>query len=183
MFSLGVPRIKRSSLGRHSSFDGVTTVRQSSSTESFRSSIRSVSIDSVVGYPHDDPLPTTAAELEGRLNDLASQLQKMVGRVEALNEMIDLEGIVLARLERDHEEALKKFAEGIPKVSYEVKNKKHLITDLKKCKKGMERSVMWQRDEYKRVERAMGKKVLGLENKGEQPNEATESEKKYASHQ
>ena len=54
-------------------------------------------------------------------------------------------------------------------VTQEMKNKQELIKELRRLKKAMEKSVVWQRDEYWRVETAMGRKrepvvkVEGLE--------------------
>ncbi|KAI4251140.1 MAG: hypothetical protein LQ352_005027, partial [Teloschistes flavicans] len=50
-----------------------------------------------------DPLPTSFTALEGHLNHHASQLQQLADRVEAINEWIELDTIVLARLIRDEE--------------------------------------------------------------------------------
>ncbi|KAL8896834.1 MAG: hypothetical protein Q9207_007513, partial [Kuettlingeria erythrocarpa] len=53
--------------------------------------------------PNEDPLPASFAALEGHLNHHASQLQQLAERVERINEWIDLDNIVLARLVRDEE--------------------------------------------------------------------------------
>ncbi|KAI4177625.1 MAG: hypothetical protein LQ346_007622, partial [Caloplaca aetnensis] len=53
--------------------------------------------------PNEDPLPPSFAALEGHLNHHASQLQQLAERVERINEWIDLDTIVLARLVRDEE--------------------------------------------------------------------------------
>ncbi|KAL8776421.1 MAG: hypothetical protein Q9194_003166, partial [Teloschistes cf. exilis] len=50
-----------------------------------------------------DPLPASFAALEGHLNHHASQLQQLADRVEAINDWIELDSIVLARLIRDEE--------------------------------------------------------------------------------
>lgn len=127
----------------------------------------------------------------------------MALRVDALNEMIDMENIVLARLAREQKEAGKKFAEereggeggkredgggafggfwngngngkeegegeeeAPPLVTNEMRNKQMLVAEMKRLRKGMEKSVIWQRDEYWRVERAMGRRGVGSR-KGEE---------------
>lgn len=135
----------------------------------------------------------------------------MALRVDALNEMIDMENIVLARLAREQKEAGKKFAEereggevgkredgdagkkedgggafggfwngngngkeegeveeeAPPLVTNEMRNKQMLVAEMKRLRKGMEKSVIWQRDEYWRVERAMGRRAVGSR-KGEE---------------
>ena len=166
-------------LTRLSSFERARRPRPSKSTDSL-STVRS-SIDT--SLPHIDPLPNTPDGLEGRLNHLASQLQIMADRVDKLNEMIDMENIVLARLAKEQKEAMKnqggggaRFEEGRsamegrrgreeeedeearPLVTNEMRNKQTLVAEMKRLKKGMERSVVWQRDEYWRVERAMGRR-------------------------
>jgi len=111
----------------------------------------------------------------------------MADRVDKLNEMIDMENIVLARLAREQKEAMKKQSgggagefeegrsamdsgkgreeeedeEGMPLVTNEMRNKQTLVAEMKRLKKGMERSVIWQRDEYWRVEGAMGRRGSG----------------------
>ena len=45
-----------------------------------------------------------------------------------------------------------------PHVTMEMRNKQELIKEMKRLKKAMEKSVVWQRDEYWRVETAMGRK-------------------------
>ena len=138
----------------------------------------------------------------------------MAIRVDALNEMIDMENIVLARLTREQKEtqqkeALKRAVESgegsafggengsgngeafedglrngmervrlkeedstreeveiVPLMTNEMRNKQMLVAEMKKLKKGMERSVVWQRDEYWRVEKAMGKRGQGSGRKG-----------------
>ncbi|KAL9583330.1 MAG: hypothetical protein Q9212_002762, partial [Teloschistes hypoglaucus] len=52
---------------------------------------------------NNDPLPISFAALEGHLNHHASQLQQLADRVEAINEWIEFDSIVLARLVRDEE--------------------------------------------------------------------------------
>ncbi|KAL9028405.1 MAG: hypothetical protein Q9196_003229 [Gyalolechia fulgens] len=52
---------------------------------------------------NEDPLPSSFAALEGHLNHHASQLQQLADRVESINEWIELDNIVLARLIRDEE--------------------------------------------------------------------------------
>ncbi|MCJ1244833.1 hypothetical protein MMC30_002034 [Trapelia coarctata] len=169
-------------LTRLSSFERARRPRPSKSTDSL-STVRS-SLDA--SLPHIDALPNTPDGLEGRLNHLASQLQIMADRVDKVNEMIDMENIVLLRLAREQKEALKKQGEGggvgfeegrhgmdtgrareeeedeeVPLVTNEMRNKQTLVTEMKRLKKGMEKSVVWQRDEYWRVERAMGRRGSG----------------------
>jgi len=189
-------------LTRLSSFERARRPRPSKSTDSL-STVRSGSIDA--SLPHIDALPSTPDGLEGRLNHLASQLQIMALRVDALNEMIDMENIVLARLSREQKEAGKKFAEegeggdvrkngggegsvvfggfkngsgsgreegeteeeAPPLVTNEMRNKQMLVAEMRRLRKGMEKSVVWQRDEYWRVERAMGRRGVGSR-KGEE---------------
>lgn len=131
----------------------------------------------------------------------------MALRVDALNEMIDMENIVLARLAREQKEAVGKFAEereggdggkredgggaferfrngngsgngngkgegeveeeAPPLVTNEMRNKQMLVAEMRRLRKGMEKSVVWQRDEYWRVERAMGRREVGSR-KGEE---------------
>lgn len=51
--------------------------------------------------PNTDPLPTDPGLLEGLLNHHASQLKKLADRTESVNEWIEMDGIVLARLVDD----------------------------------------------------------------------------------
>ena len=119
--------------------------------------------------------------LEGRLNHLASQLQIAAKRIEILNEFKDMEAIVLARLIRDEKsrraeaeaEVMKRdsgkwnqegdmgVSEGKENVEVEPTSEilveRELLVAMKRCKKGMERSVIWQRDEFRRVEKALGR--------------------------
>ncbi|KAL9001724.1 MAG: hypothetical protein Q9188_005303 [Gyalolechia gomerana] len=76
-----------------------TSIKTSNSTNSHQPSPR-------FALPNDDPLPSSFAALEGHLNHHASQLQQLADRVESINEWIELDNIVLARLIRDEE---KKF--------------------------------------------------------------------------
>ncbi|KAL8939661.1 MAG: hypothetical protein Q9216_003237 [Gyalolechia sp. 2 TL-2023] len=69
------------------------------SDERLRPSPRSI-------LPNDDPLPSSFAALEGHLNHHASQLQQLADRVESINEWIELDNIVLARLIRDEEKKI-----------------------------------------------------------------------------
>lgn len=71
--------------------------------------------------PNTDPLPTDLGALEGLLNHHASQLKKLADRVESVNEWIEMDGIVLARLlsdERYHAE--KEVAEKAEAVSNHI---------------------------------------------------------------
>lgn len=51
--------------------------------------------------PNTDPLPSSADALEGLLNARSSQLQKLADRVESVNEWLEMDGIVLAKLIQD----------------------------------------------------------------------------------
>lgn len=56
---------------------------------------------SKASIPNTDPLPTSAHALEGLLNSRSSQLQKLADRVESVNEWLEMDGIVLAKLIHD----------------------------------------------------------------------------------
>ncbi|KAL8719768.1 MAG: hypothetical protein Q9225_003256 [Loekoesia sp. 1 TL-2023] len=73
-----------------------TSIKTSNSTSSHQPSPR-------FALPNDDTLPSSFAALEGHLNHHASQLQQLADRVESINEWIELDNIVLARLIRDEE--------------------------------------------------------------------------------
>ncbi|KAI4092021.1 MAG: hypothetical protein LQ344_003675 [Seirophora lacunosa] len=75
-----------------------TSIKTSHSANSHHASPHS----SIV-LPNTDHLPTSFAALEGHLNHHASQLQQLADRVESINEWIELDNIVLARLIRDEE--------------------------------------------------------------------------------
>ncbi|KAL8691604.1 MAG: hypothetical protein Q9218_003199, partial [Villophora microphyllina] len=60
----------------------------------------------ILRLPNSDHLPTSFAALEGHLNHHTSQLQQLADRVEAINEWIELDNIVLARLVRDEEKRI-----------------------------------------------------------------------------
>ncbi|CAD6578724.1 MAG: hypothetical protein ASARMPRED_008817 [Alectoria sarmentosa] len=51
--------------------------------------------------PNEDTLPLSADALEGLLNVRSSQLQKLADRVESVNEWLEMDGIVLAKLIHD----------------------------------------------------------------------------------
>ena len=92
-----------------------------------------------------------------------------------------MEAIVLARLVRDEKsrraeaeaEVMKRdsgkwnqewdmgVSEGKENVEIEPTSEilveRELLAAMKRCKKGMEKSVIWQRDEFRRVEKALGK--------------------------
>ncbi|KAF6239218.1 hypothetical protein HO173_002479 [Letharia columbiana] len=51
--------------------------------------------------PNTDALPGSAGALEGLLNARSSQLQKLADRVESVNEWLEMDGIVLAKLIHD----------------------------------------------------------------------------------
>ncbi|KAI4142145.1 MAG: hypothetical protein L6R39_005070 [Caloplaca ligustica] len=76
-----------------------TSIKTSNSTNSRHPSPRPSSLV----LANNDPLPTTFAALEGHLNHHASQLQQLADRAESINEWIELDNIVLARLVRDEE--------------------------------------------------------------------------------
>ena len=110
-----------------------------------------------------------------------------------------MEAIVLARLIRDEKQKIEKKneedrANGVVKrdsgkwgddvgdmgsldakenaeaeTTNEILTKKELLGALRRCKRGMEKSVVWQRDEFRRVEKALGRpreKSSSLENGG-----------------
>ena len=56
--------------------------------------------------PQPTKLPPTHPALEGHLNHHASQLQRLADRAEMINEWIDMDGIVLARLKREVERTI-----------------------------------------------------------------------------
>lgn len=144
--------------------------------------------------PHTDDLPTSITALEGMLNHHASQLQQLADRVEAVNEWIDLDEIVVARMsaEEDKSAARKrkdgrenasrtegkfkgqrvvsfsgkheKCEENGPGISCAVQEARKRILAMRQWRKELERSVCWQREEYWRIEHAMGRK--GSENMG-----------------
>ncbi|MCJ1261177.1 hypothetical protein MMC22_001041 [Lobaria immixta] len=137
---------------------------------------------------HTDELPTSVTALEGLLNHHASQLQQLADRVEAVNEWIDLDEIVLARMRADEDKSMEEkgreerrhgsrmngkfkvqravsFAGKHEKndeygrgISCGVQEAKERIQSMRQWRKDLERSVCWQREEYWRVEHAMGKK-------------------------
>lgn len=76
-----------------------TSIKTSHSLNSHHPSPRSSSL----AIPNTDPLPASFAALEGHLNHHASQLAQLATRVELINEWIELDSIVLARLVRDEE--------------------------------------------------------------------------------
>ena len=118
-----------------------------------------------------EPLPTSPTALEGLLNQHASQLQKLADRVDSINESIDLDNIVLHRHKRE-QLAPKGDANG--NGTGMIKSKIHEVMVMgpspgimelerrlraaRTYKKELERSVLFHRNEYRRVESAMGKK-------------------------
>ena len=56
---------------------------------------------SLGAIPNTDALPPSADVLEGLLNARSSQLQKLADRVESVNEWLEMDGIVLAKLIHD----------------------------------------------------------------------------------
>lgn len=80
--------------------------RLSAQSSSARNSVSSFYLP----IPNTDQLPTSLAALEGLLNHYISQLQKLADRVEAVNEWIDLDKIVLARIAADDAAGLEKAA-------------------------------------------------------------------------
>lgn len=131
----------------------------------------------------------------GVVNHHASQLQQLADRVEAVNEWIDLDKIVLARLSADENKSMRgkgkserenrsrmdvkfkdpkvvsfagkyeKNEESAPDTSCGVQEAKERARAVRQWRKELERSVCWQRKGYWRVEHAMGKK--GSKNMGE----------------
>ncbi|KAL9016950.1 MAG: hypothetical protein Q9185_005689, partial [Variospora sp. 1 TL-2023] len=77
----------------------LTSIKTSHSLNSHHPSPRSSSL----AIPNTDALPASFAALEGHLNHHASQLAQLATRVELINEWIELDSIVLARLVRDEE--------------------------------------------------------------------------------
>lgn len=76
----------------------------SSPTASPKSSSVPASPNPSVGstaIPNRDPLPLSTDALEGLLNACASQLQKLADRIESVNEWLEMDGIVLAKLVTD----------------------------------------------------------------------------------
>lgn len=132
------------------------------------------SVSSAVTYqavPNTDELPTAFGALEGIYNDLTSQLQKLAGRVDTVNEWIDLDRIVLARF-RSYDLAAKghevKSIDDLHRDHYpdgnniawscRVLEMTERIEGMRRWRKELERSVCWLRAEYWRVETAMGRK-------------------------
>lgn len=147
--------------------------------------------------PHTDALPTSITALEGLLNHHAPQLQQLAERVEAVNEWIDRDQIVVARMSADEDKSMgdkegnerknaspmkEKFKgqrvvsfegtheeneEDGPGINRRVQEAKERIQAMRQWRKELERSVCWQREEYWQVEQAMGHKGSGNFGRGE----------------
>ncbi|MCJ1462057.1 hypothetical protein MMC07_000657 [Pseudocyphellaria aurata] len=174
------------------------SISYSSSLRTLRShssSRRSSSIHHALAtMPHTDELPTSITALEGMLNHHASQLQQLADRVEAVNEWIDLDEIVVARMSAEKDKSggrqrkdgrekvsrmegkikgqkvvsfsgkHEKSEENGPGISCGVLEARKRILAMRQWRKELEHSVCWQREEYWRIEHAMGRK--GCENMG-----------------
>ncbi|KAI4220754.1 MAG: hypothetical protein L6R36_007387 [Xanthoria steineri] len=105
--------------------------------------------------PNTDPLPTTHPALEGHLNHHASQLQILADRAEMINEWIDMDGIVLARLKREVERAAVAVESGLESDCTEGKGEEGI--------KGKEGGKVGQEDKGER-EREKKKKMVDAHN-------------------
>ena len=112
--------------------------------------------------------------LTGHLNHTTSQLQQLADRAERLNEWIDMDTIVLQRLKTAAEATpvsptsissnIPHLAPAIavdPAVTAQIIELQERIAVAKGWLKELERSVYWQREEYRRTEKAMGRKKSG----------------------
>ncbi|MCJ1426348.1 hypothetical protein MMC29_004251 [Sticta canariensis] len=163
----------------------------------YSSSRRSSSIRQThATIPHTDALPTSITALEGLLNHHASQLQQLADPVEAVNEWIDRDQIVVARMSADEDKSMGDKEENERKnaspmkgkfkaqrvVSFEgtheenedgpgtnrrVQEAKERIQSMQQWRKELKRSVCCQREEYWQVEQAMGRKRSGSIGRGE----------------
>ena len=128
---------------------------------------------------HTDSLPVERGLLEGRLNQHISQLQGLAKDIEWVNEAIDMKRIVLQRLIRDAEVEIlspsgkkkdkvrkddkSKAKKGESSKSVEgkvenmgVKEMDERLSAFMSLKGILRRSVMWQLDEMRRVEKELG---------------------------
>ncbi len=105
--------------------------------------------------PSPDPLPTNKPELEGLRNFHVSQLETLARRVKLFNEHVDLDSIVLSHLQQEDKS----------KMAATVMQKR--VNSQLRCKRDMEMSVSYHREELKKVLKALMKENAGEVKEGE----------------
>ncbi|KAI9873180.1 MAG: hypothetical protein M1830_000738 [Pleopsidium flavum] len=105
--------------------------------------------------PSPDPLPTNKPELEGLRNFHVSQLETLAKRVKLFNEHVDIDSIVLSHLQQEDKS----------KMAATVMQKR--VNSELRCKRDMEMSVSYHREELKKVLKALMKDKVGDMKDGE----------------
>ncbi|KAG6986684.1 ATP-dependent rRNA helicase spb4 [Physcia stellaris] len=126
---------------------------------------------SVDRIPNIDPLPEDRESLTGLLNHTTSQLQKLADRAERINEWLDMDLIVLQRLTIDAKNlALTSLppptlplplSPATAPITDKILELNNRVAAMQTWRKDLERAVFWQREEYRRIEKAMGRKRSG----------------------
>ena len=117
---------------------------------------------------------TTGESLTGLLNHTTSQLQKLADRAERINEWLDMDLIVLQRLTIDaknpatHLSLTSSTSAPLPlspantaPITDKILELNNRVAAMQGWRKDLERAVFWQREEYRRIEKAMGRKRSG----------------------
>ncbi|KAL8790493.1 MAG: hypothetical protein Q9195_006324 [Heterodermia aff. obscurata] len=125
---------------------------------------------------HSD-LPTDREALTGKLNHNRSELQHLANRAEKINEWLDVDAIKITRLQADLKAAKQSLADSnVPSIHVTEAGSNNEYIDAVKSinddlaelsnrrehmlrwRKEVERAVFWRREEFRRIEKAMGRK-------------------------